>query len=171
MATATQPVILDTTGQRIAQAIENLGVGGIENLAPPYDPESVTGYAVGAVCSNLGEVWKCNTAIPAGGETWNVSHWTQKTISELIAEVTVITDATPTQNSTNPVQSGGVYTALAGKQATLTFDNAPTASSDNPVKSGGIKTYVDNKIQATTTDPGEGETMPSGCDLLIVYEE
>ena len=30
------------------------------------------------------------------------------------------TDATPTSSSTLPVQSGGVYTALAGKQATLT---------------------------------------------------
>ena len=29
-------------------------------------------------------------------------------------------------------------TALAGKQATLTFDNAPVSGSDNPVKSGGL---------------------------------
>ena len=34
-------------------------------------------------------------------------------------------------------------TALAGKQATLTFDNVPTANSDNPVKSGGVKTAID----------------------------
>lgn len=47
-------------------------------------------------------------------------------------------DNTPTQSSNNPVTSGGVYTALAGKQDNLTFDNVPTANSDNPVKSGGI---------------------------------
>lgn len=36
-------------------------------------------------------------------------------------------DSSPTQNSTNPVQSGGVYTALAGKQATLASQTAYTS--------------------------------------------
>ena len=54
-------------------------------------------------------------------------------------------DSAPTANSTNPVTSGGVKTALDAKQDTLTFDSTPTASSDNPVTSGGVKAYVDNK--------------------------
>lgn len=36
-------------------------------------------------------------------------------IDEAIKDVNVTTDATPTQGSTNPVQSGGVYSALANK--------------------------------------------------------
>ena len=36
-------------------------------------------------------------------------------VDNAISGVTVTTDATPTQGSTNPVQSGGVYTALANK--------------------------------------------------------
>ena len=36
-------------------------------------------------------------------------------IDNAVSGVTVTTDATPTQGSTNPVQSGGVYTALADK--------------------------------------------------------
>lgn len=47
-------------------------------------------------------------------------------------------DTTPTQNSSNPITSGGVYTALQGKQNTLTFDSTPTQSSTNPVTSGGV---------------------------------
>lgn len=35
-----------------------------------------------------------------------------------------------------------VDTALGGKQNTLTFDNAPTENSNNPVKSGGIYTAI-----------------------------
>ena len=35
--------------------------------------------------------------------------------------------------------------ALAGKQDTLTFDNAPTENSNNPVKSGGIYTAINNE--------------------------
>ena len=48
------------------------------------------------------------------------------------------TDASPASGSSKPVQSGGVFTALAGKQDNLTFDNTPSSGSNNPVKSGGI---------------------------------
>ena len=77
-------------------------------------------------------------------------------------------DAVPTSGSTNPVQSGGVHSALAskadastmtalsgtvntlsgtvaGKQDALTFDSTPTAGSSNPVTSAGIKEYVDSQ--------------------------
>lgn len=47
-------------------------------------------------------------------------------------------DSTPTSGSTNPVTSGGVYTALSGKQDTLAFDSTPTSGSSNPVTSDGI---------------------------------
>ena len=39
-------------------------------------------------------------------------------------------------------------TLLAGKQNVLTFDNAPTENSNNPVKSGGIYTAIVNTIAA-----------------------
>lgn len=39
-------------------------------------------------------------------------------MDEALKNVKVDTDATPTEKSTNPVQSGGVYTALAGKADT-----------------------------------------------------
>ena len=71
-------------------------------------------------------------------------------------ELGFVTDTTPTPGSTNPVQSGGVATALsdlsgriaeaiegviedlAEKQDKLTFDTTPTEGSTNPVISGGI---------------------------------
>ena len=57
-------------------------------------------------------------------------------------------DTTPTENSDAPITSGGVFTALAGKEDTLTFDEAPTASSNNPVKSGGVFTAITGEIIA-----------------------
>lgn len=51
---------------------------------------------------------------------------------------TLTFDNTPTEDSTNPVTSDGIYDALALKQNTLTFDNAPTQGSNNPVTSGGV---------------------------------
>ena len=87
----------------------------------------------------------------------------------LAAKQDVLTiDAVPTSGSTNPVQSGGVHSALAskadastvtalsgtvnamsgtvaGKQDALTFDSTPTAGSSNPVTSAGVKEYVDSQ--------------------------
>ena len=42
----------------------------------------------------------------------------QKTIGSNTTDILTV-DATPTENSTNPVKSGGVYTMLAAKQDTL----------------------------------------------------
>lgn len=64
---------------------------------------------------------------------------------------TLTFDSAPTSGSTNPVTSGGVYTALAGKQGTLTFDSSPTENSDNLVKSGVIYTALAGKADATAT--------------------
>lgn len=55
---------------------------------------------------------------------------------------TLTFDSTPTSGSTNPVESGGIKTALDAKQNTLTFDTTPTASSTNPATSGGIYTAI-----------------------------
>ena len=63
---------------------------------------------------------------------------------------TLTFDNSPTSGSNNPVKSGGIYTALSGKQNTLTFDNTPTSGSNNPVKSDGIYTALSGK-QATLT--------------------
>ena len=84
-------------------------------------------------------------------------------------------DTTPTENSKNPVQSGGIFAALANKQDKLTFDLQPTQYSTNPVVSGALfnifqainslfpaaastqnkltdKQYVDGKIQEAAPD-------------------
>lgn len=41
-----------------------------------------------------------------------------------------------------------IDTALSGKQDTLTFDDTPTSGSDNPVKSGGVHTALTGKENA-----------------------
>ena len=43
--------------------------------AAPYDPSAP--YSVGDYCTNESKLWQCNTAIAAGGETWNAEHWTE----------------------------------------------------------------------------------------------
>lgn len=45
-----------------------------------------------------------------------------------------------------------VQTAIADKQDTLTFDNSPTSGSSNPVKSGGVYSALAAKLDATTAE-------------------
>ena len=57
---------------------------------------------------------------------------------EFIGYNTITIDSTLSDTSENPVQNKVITAALAGKQATLTLDQKPTASSTNFVNSGGI---------------------------------
>ena len=54
-------------------------------------------------------------------------------------------------NLTNYYDKNTVDAALAGKQATLTFDSAPTQNSTNPVTSGGVYTAMANVGSPTAT--------------------
>lgn len=74
-------------------------------------------------------------------------------------QATLSFDSTPTASSTNPVTSGGVYTALDAKQDKLTFDNTPTAGSTNPVKSGGIYSAFDVKVDKDTYNHDLGDII------------
>ena len=49
---------------------------------------------------------------------------------------------------TQDEEISSINAALAGKQDTLTFDDSPTSGSDNPVKSGGIYTALAGKGDA-----------------------
>lgn len=58
---------------------------------------------------------------------------TTQALNTALADYTTTTDLT---------------TLLAGKQDTLTFDNVPTENSDNPVKSGGVFKAIDDAVKA-----------------------
>ena len=80
-------------------------------------------------------------------------------VDNAISGVTVTTDATPTQGSTNPVQSGGVYTALAnkldktgdGSNATAAFT---AASSRTNIATGEKLSVLFGKIAKWFSDLG-----------------
>lgn len=74
-------------------------------------------------------------------------------------------DSVPTQNSDNPVKSGGIFSTMAvpkydavnrreyyegGAAFSGNIDSTPTAGSNNAVASGGTKTYVDNAVSRKT---------------------
>ena len=82
-------------------------------------------------------------------------------------------DTTPTDSSTKPVTSGGIYTSLTGKQSTYSadstaWDTAPTDSSTKPVTSGGIKTELDKKLPTYANGTGSWNTAPTASSTKPV---
>lgn len=75
-----------------------------------------------------------------------------KTAENLGLQDALTFDSAPTEDSANPVESGGVYNALTGKQDNLTFDDDPTENSTNPVKSGGVYSALAGKQDNLTFD-------------------
>jgi hypothetical protein len=81
---------------------------------------------------------------------------------------TLTFDIMPTTNSTNPVTSGGIKSALDAKQDTLIFDSAPTANSIKPVTSGGVKSALDAKDnKVTVVNHGTNDTGTSSTSYSI----
>ena len=168
--------------------------GIVEPAAGDYTAEMVGADASGAAATvqgNLGTHTADTTKHITSAErtTWNAkanasdltSHTSNTTVHITAAERTawdakqsaLTFDTTPTANSSNPVKSSGIKTALDekadastltshtgnttvhitaaertawnAKQAALTFDTTPTADSTNPVTSGGVKAAIDGK--------------------------
>lgn len=71
--------------------------------------------------------------------------------------------------------AGALDTTLAGKQDVLTFDNAPTQNSDNPVKSGGVYTAlrdklgkIDDGVYVSTQSGGRIDFYASGTQYVLL---
>jgi hypothetical protein len=125
----------------------------------PYDrePESVIEYL-------LLELKKVIEEGGGGGGTTNYNALSNKpqindvelsgnkSLDDLGIQSELTFDSTPTENSTNPVTSGGVYTALAGKQDTLTIDSALSDTSENPVQNKVIYSQIYEQLYTTLAD-------------------
>jgi len=68
---------------------------------------------------------------------------------------TLTFDNTPTNGSSNPVTSDGIYAALGTKQDTITVDAVPTSGSANPVQSGGVYDALAEKVNIDNADNAE----------------
>ena len=82
---------------------------------------------------------------------------------------TLTIDATPTSGSTHVVESGGVYAALQDKEDTLTWDTVPTENSNNPVTSDGIFDALADKQDTLTFDANPTESSENPVKSGGVY--
>lgn len=72
--------------------------------------------------------------------------------AEITGDVTISSDNVDDTNATNLFVTSSEKSTWSGKQDALTFDDSPTESSNNPVKSGGVYTALSGKQAAITND-------------------
>ena len=81
-----------------------------------------------------------------------------KTAENLGLQDALTFDSTPTEDSTNPVESGGVYNALAGKQDNLTFDGTYDASTNKAATESTVTDAI-NELDVSETSFDADETI------------
>lgn len=112
------------------------------SISLPHSIVDINNVSINLSDLKLGDIiWITETNLP---DRW-VASKTVSAITFYALETNFDIDSVPTEGSVNAVSSGGVYTALAGKQNTLTFDTIPTENSNNPVTSDGIYEALQDK--------------------------
>ena len=93
MATASKFVMTDETGQRIADAMEEMSTGVIGDTLAPMFSTSAT-YEEGDKVIYNKHLWRCTTDISTAG-AWDSTKWTQTdVVSEVGTKVVVTADDT-----------------------------------------------------------------------------
>lgn len=149
--------------------IEGVGIANIEQTGGTHAPGTTDTYTItltdgstysftvynGADGQGAGDMLK-STYDPQGRNTDIFAY-----VDQAVSGVTITTDATPTQGSTNPVQSGGVYTALSEKQDTITGQQGQVVGFDaegNPIAQAAPDTGV------ISFNGRKGEVSPGADD-------
>lgn len=83
-----------------------------------------------------------------------------KTAENLGLQDALTFDSTPTEDSTNPVESGGVYSELAKKQDNLTFDGTYDASTNKAATESTVTNAI-NELDVSATSFDADETISS----------
>lgn len=119
------------------------------DLAPVFSTANT--YAVKDVVLYDNKVWICHTAVTTAGAWTGSTNWAQTTVGET-GGVATYADLPDKPSINGNELSGDKTGAQLGLQNTLTFDNVPTANSTNPVKSGGVYSADEAIRQWTTAE-------------------
>lgn len=158
------------------------------SVAPIEDGTTMAGsYSAGDQFYHSDILYSALTTIPAGTAfsslTLNTDYEAADSITEQLKNVGVTTDAEPTKNSTNPVQSGGVYNADAniyevmgkmGAKALLPMSladikakNTTGTWNDNAYAINGVTFTVNTDSDGFITDIAATGTASADATLMV----
>lgn len=140
-------------GERNGHLLDNLGLVRLWNRIVSFFVQKEDGKGLSSNDYTTAEKNKL-AGIESGAEVNVQSDWNQTNTS---ADDYI-------KNKPSVYTKTEVDNKLADKQDTLTFDTTPTANSTNPVTSGGIKTALDAKqatisVTTNTSTPTDNDTI------------
>lgn len=119
-------------------------------IAPAYSASST--YAVGAIVTHNGAVYKCKTAI-TNAEAWNASKWDAVTVENQIGDkVDKVSGKQLSTNDYTTTEKNKLAGIETGANKT-TVDTAMSGTSTNPVQNKVAKAAID-KVQENLDDLG-----------------
>lgn len=121
-------------------------------LASEYN--STSSYNVGDYCMRTGMFYKCNTAIPSGGEVWNSSHWTETSVgTEINNNVLYFTNVAVSATTGNIVSLSDARITADHVVTSCVFANLSSiASNINWITATGSLTLSGTCTSATTAN-------------------
>lgn len=149
--------------------IEGVGIANIEQTGGTHAPGTTDTYTITLTDGSTYSFTVYNGADGQGAGDMLKSVYDPQNkntdifayVDDAVSGVTINTDATPTQGSANPVQSGGVYTALSQKQDTITGQQGQVVGFDaegNAIAQAAPDTGV------TSFNGRKGEVSPGADD-------
>lgn len=103
-----------------------------------------------------------------GAHNYKISFSALKALLKTVSSFTVDNTASTITITSADGSSWTVTPHDPSKQDKLTFDNTPTEDSDNPVKSGGVFAALEEKLNASDYTAFHGATSQSAGDAGIV---
>lgn len=128
-------------------ALAGVGSGTVTSITPGV------GFLSHTPITGIGTM-NIDTASAIVSKTFAGKYLTQATAATTYQTLANL-ETTLTNSATLYPSGSAVTTALSAKQNTLTFDSTPTSSSTNPVTSGGVFTALATKLPTTITTTGD----------------
>jgi len=130
----------------------------LATLAANYSASST--YALGAICSRSGKIYRCTTAITTA-EAWTASHWTATTLGTLITELLQNTTV-PTHASTHGANGADAVTPSAIGAAGLDSNLRVL-----PVQLTSMLTTLTSSFTLATTHAGRTLLVGGSSDVTV----
>ena len=163
------PITIKSTGMKyknpdtgVYQGVDMLEEATIRDvIVDVYSPTS--SYSVGKHCLYNGELYCCTTAIPEGGEAWNLAHWEKTKVTDELEDIKGAVDSIGSDDVANESNVSGTTVSdaldtLDGVISSLGSDDVANESNVSGTTVSDALDTLDGAITSGTLLDGMPQT-------------
>ena len=177
------PITIKSTGMKyknpdtgVYQGVDMLEEATIRDvIVDAYSP--TLPYAVGEYCLYNGELYCCTTAIPSGGEAWNLAHWDKTNVTDELESIKGTVDSIGSDDVANESNVSGttVSDALDTLDGVIDSLGSDDIANESNVTGTTVSDALDTLDGAITHDTMHDthtliETNPSSLEAIQAYD-